>query len=183
MVRAAVTGGIAVYSAHTSLDSAPNGVSDVLAGLLGLRKTRPLQPAAGWPAGYGLGRVGDLPVRMKVREAAGRIKSALGLGTVRLTGDPERTVTRVAVCGGSGADLIDDALAAAAGLYVTGDVKYHDALKAVELGLAILDVGHFASEYIVVPRFAERLSAAFKKKGWTVKVHVSKVQGEPWSYI
>jgi dinuclear metal center YbgI/SA1388 family protein len=183
VVKAAVDAGIALYSAHTSFDSAPSGVSDALARQLGLTKARPLQPAPGWPSGCGIGRVGGLPGRRNVRDVALKLKAALGLERVRLVGDPEKPVKRAALCGGSGADFIEAAHGAGADLYVTGDVKYHDALKALELGMAVLDIGHFASESPSVPHLARLLTAAFRKKGWKIKVEVSRAQSEPWSYL
>lgn len=183
VVGAAVKDGIAVYSAHTSFDRAKEGVSDALAGTLGLRNKKPLVEVERGPAGCGYGRVGDLPRKLPAREAAERLKAKLGVERVRLVGDPKTMVGRVAVCGGSGADFMEDALSAGAGLYVTGDIKYHEALKALELGLTVIDVGHFASEQQAVPLMAGLLRRAFGKKGWKVKVEVSKEQVEPWSYL
>ncbi|MBI5696630.1 MAG: Nif3-like dinuclear metal center hexameric protein [Nitrospirae bacterium] len=182
-VGAAVKSGVAVYSAHTSLDRIPEGVSYALAKPLGLRKAGPLDQAAGWPAGYGYGRIGDLPGRLSVAGVAAKLKAAFGLKGVRLIGDPGVMADRVAVCGGSGADFIGEAASAGADIYITGDVKYHDALKALELGIAVLDIGHFGSEMPVVPHLAGMLKKAFGKKGWDVEILVSKGQAEPWSQL
>jgi len=182
VVNAAIKNGIAIYSAHTSFDRAKTGVSDALADALMLKGTKPLTAVAGFP-GCGYGRVGKLPAKQSIGDIAKRLKTALGAGTVRLTGDPKKKVGTVAVCGGSGSSLMEDALSAGAELYVTGDIKYHDALKALELGLSVLDVGHFASELAAVPLMAGLLTKAFTKKGWKIKVDISKAQGEPWSYL
>lgn len=183
VIGTAVKSGVAVYSAHTSLDRIPEGVSYALAKPLGLRKAGPLNQAGGWPAGYGYGRVGDMPGRQTVSDVAEKLAAAFGLTGMRVTGDSDRTVNRVAVCGGSGAEFIGEAAASGADLYITGDVKYHDALRALELGLAVLDVGHFGSEMPVVPHLAGMLKKAFGKKGWDVEVLVSQGQTEPWSYL
>ncbi len=182
-VRLAVQGGVAIYSAHTSLDRIPDGVSGVLAEMLGLKRTKPLEQAEGFPKGYGLGRVGDLPKAARLWEVAARLKRSLGIEAVRVIGDADKAVKRVAVCGGSGADLADAALHAGADLYVTGDVKYHDALKALEMGLSVLDVGHFGSELPAVDALANILRKAFMKKGFKVDVETSSVQLEPWTYL
>lgn len=181
-VKKGILGGVAVYSAHTSLDSMKPGVSDALAGLLELKGTRPILNAAG-REGFGLGRVGRLPKPMKVGDIAAALKDALGCEGARLTGDPERPVRCVAVCGGSGSDLIDDAVRAGAEAFVTGDVKYHGALRARAYGLALLDVGHYESERYVLPSFAARLKSALKKKGLKVEVEVSSIRGTPWRCI
>jgi dinuclear metal center YbgI/SA1388 family protein len=182
-VKLAVERGVAIYSAHTSLDRIPNGVSDVLAGMLGIRRARPMERAEGFPAGYGFGRVGVLQAKTTVRRTAQKLKKALDVDAVRVTGDMDKGIRRVAVCGGSGAELIEAAVRAGADVYVTGDVKYHDALKAAELGLAVIDVGHLGSELPVVYEFAILLRKAFMKKGFKVAVEVSAARKEPWTYL
>jgi dinuclear metal center YbgI/SA1388 family protein len=181
LLNTAVREGIAIYSAHTSLDKARPGVSDALAVLLGLKKTGPIEQDLGWPSGFGLGRVGDLPKKASVRELALKLKKALGSDRLRCAGDPERLVKRVAVCGGSGAVLIDAALAAGAEAYVTGDIKYHDALYASEEGLTILDAGHYYTERYCLDWFAKALKGAFNEAGFRIKVEVSGAQSGPWT--
>jgi dinuclear metal center YbgI/SA1388 family protein len=182
-VKSAIRGGVAVYSAHTSLDSVSPGVSDALAAVLKLKDTRPVVQAAGQKTGSGLGRIGALPRPMKVSEVAAAFKETLGLTRVRLTGAPERSVRRVAVCGGSGSELIGDAVGLGAEVFVTGDVKYHAALMAAALGIAVLDVGHYESEKYALPAFAARLKQAIRMKGWKVAVELSTAQGAPWTTL
>src|SRR3990172_7508238 len=177
-VRAAIEGGVAVYSIHTNYDRISPGVSDVLADVLGLRDVRPLERAEGWPERYGFGRVGDLPAKRKVVELMLGLRDELKAGGVRLSGEPDRTVSRVAVCGGSGSELIGKAAAAGAELFVTGDIKYHGALEALELGMAVLDVGHFASENYAVPALAERIAGALRESGLELDIKISMTQGE-----
>ena len=183
VVKEAVGGHIAVYSAHTSLDRVRPGISDGLAAALKLKKVVPVEKADGWPTAYGFGRIGELPEELTVGDVASRLKAELGAKAARVIGDPERTVGRVAVCGGSGSDLIEKAYRAGAEAYVTGDVKYHEALKALELGVAVIDVGHFHGEIYFMKTFAGMLEKAFAKKGWKIKVGFSKVEKEPWVYI
>jgi dinuclear metal center YbgI/SA1388 family protein len=180
LLNMAIREGIAIYSAHTSLDKARPGVSDALAGILGLKKTGPIEQDLGWPSGFGLGRVGDLPKKTSVRELALKFKKALGSDMLRLTGDPERLVKRVAVCGGSGAGLIDAALAAGAEAYITGDIKYHEALYASEVGLSIMDAGHFYTERYCLDWFAKAIKGLFNEAGFRIKVEVCGAQSGPW---
>lgn len=95
---------------------------------------------------YGYGRVGDLKSETTLEDFAELVSQKLGCTSLRAYGDLDKIVRRVAVCGGSGARFIDDALRAKADVYVTGDIKYHDAQKALELGLPLLDAGHFETE-------------------------------------
>ncbi len=107
--------------------------------------------------GLGLGRVGTLGEPMTAEGLAERCRERLG-AEVRTAGDPSRAVERVAVCGGAGASLIEDALRVGVDAYVTGDVKHHEALDAAAAGLGVLDAGHHATEWPFIPRLARRLA-------------------------
>lgn len=108
----------------------------------------------------GLGRIGRLPQPLALQDYARQIGSALGTNSLRLVGDPARSIAKVAVCGGSGASLISEAQRQGADLLVTGDIKYHDAQNALALGLSLVDAGHFATEQVMVPGLAAKLRAA-----------------------
>jgi dinuclear metal center YbgI/SA1388 family protein len=136
------------------------------------------------PSGVGLGRVGDLDDAVTLgalaeRVAAGVPATAQG---VRVAGDLDREVRRIAVCGGSGSDLIGAARAAGADVLVTADLKHHQVLDARELGdLALVDLAHWASEWPWLPRAADRLVADLAAGGATVEVHVSELVTDPWT--
>ncbi len=109
------------------------------------------------PTGLGLGRVGAVdaaPAGVLVE----RIKHALRLEHVLVAGSLDREVTRAAVCAGSGGDLISDALAAGAHLLLTGEVRHHDALRAVSRGLVLVCTRHSPSERGAHAPLARRLS-------------------------
>jgi len=108
----------------------------------------------------GLGRIGRLPQALPLQDYARQIGTALGTNTLRLVGDPERLISKVACCGGSGASLLFDAQRQGADLLVTGDIKYHDARNALDLGLALVDAGHFATEQVMVAGLTEKLRTA-----------------------
>jgi len=180
---AAIRAGVAVYSAHTSLDRVPDGVSAALAAKAGLKKTSVLEQAGGWPMGHGFGTVGELPKKTTALDLAKSLKKTLGLGHARLIGEPGRAVKRVALCPGSGSELIGAAMACGADAFVTGDVKYHDALGARELGMTVIDIGHFGSELPVVEHLAGIMRKAFKKAGLKIDVKTSGVQSEPWNVV
>jgi len=148
--------GISIYSMHTNLDVSPYGPTVVIAKILGLTQEEPL--SEGTPS-YGI--VGRLKNKTKERVLLLKLLSSLPRDVVRTVGhSPEREVERVAICSGSGASLIDEA-AQKAELYITGDVKYHDALKALELGLTVFDVGHFGSERLFYKEIGKLLSESF----------------------
>lgn len=162
---------IAVYSAHTSLDSVLGGVNDVLAEKIGLLHTEVLVPAAGGEAG--LGRVGCLHEPMTLQEFSEKIKTVLKLDNI-IAGDAGRRVSKVAVCGGAGAEFIDEALAAGADTFVTGDVKYHTAKNAVYSGLNIIDATHQGTELPMINTLADRIALRLTSSGFNAQVLVAK---------
>lgn len=106
---------------------------------------------------YGYGGIGELDVEQSLIEFAKCLKEQLGCGELRVYGDLDTSVKRVAFCGGSGASFIGS-VAGKADVYVTGDIKYHDTQKASEEGLALIDAGHFGTEQHIVDHLAEFLS-------------------------
>lgn len=158
--------GIAVYSAHTNLDCVAQGVNDSLVKRLRIADDDVLDSQTG------LGRIGSVePCRLS--EFAAFVKMALRADYVAV-GSAGRTVKRVAVCGGAGADLAEIALAKGADTLVTGDVKYHTAQQAVFSGLNIIDAGHQATEWPVLEDLADRLSLRFAEKNWNVVLKVAQ---------
>ena len=147
---------IAVFAAHTNLDSAAGGVNDVLAERLELHDVAPLVEGAA-DSEPGLGRIGSLRAEFSLKDFAALVKEKLGLSSMRVACAGERRISRVALCSGSGAEFVGRAAAKGADAYVTGDVKYHDAERAIGLGIHVLDAGHFATEQPIVARLAERL--------------------------
>jgi dinuclear metal center YbgI/SA1388 family protein len=125
----------------------------------------PLLPAG---SSTGLGLVGVLAAKTAVGEIASRLKRALRIESVRLVGTPGRKVKAVAVCAGSGSGLLGAASAAGAQLFVTGDMKYHDARNAQDMGIAVLDIGHFAPEKYGLRRFASLLDRQIAQSGWRI---------------
>ncbi|MEI6213925.1 MAG: Nif3-like dinuclear metal center hexameric protein [Desulfuromonadales bacterium] len=108
----------------------------------------------------GLGRVGRLAEPLMLKEYAARVGRSLDTTTLRFVGEPDRIVSKVALCSGSGASLLKDAVRAGADVLVTGDVKYHEARDAEDAGIALIDAGHFPTEIIMVDELTERLAGA-----------------------
>jgi dinuclear metal center YbgI/SA1388 family protein len=125
--------------------------------------------SGGSPLGGGLGVVGELPEPLPVAEALKLVRTALRAATLRAAGPRSGRVRRVAVVGGSGGGMIGAAAAAGADLYVTGDVKHHEALEAAAGPMVVADAGHAATEKWILPEFA---SALRKALGSAVRVNV-----------
>lgn len=168
--------GIAVYAAHTNLDNLKEGVNGILAERLGLSNCCILKPFA-TNSDLGAGMVGELAEPLAWDALLQRVKSVCGLPTVRFAGH-QGEVRRVAICGGSGAFLIEEALAAGADAYLTADLKYHDFQRCTDR-LLLADIGHYESE-----QFAkEIISRAISKKFSNFAVRIAKRQQSLVSYI
>jgi dinuclear metal center YbgI/SA1388 family protein len=116
-----------------------------------------LYPLANQGMSLGFGRVGRWPASLSWEEVVARVKEVFAVAGVRVWGRPPQLVSRVAVCGGSGGDLIGQAKASGAQVYVTGEVRHHQAVPGLEDGLAIVEVGHFASEVAFMPAWAAQV--------------------------
>ncbi|MBD2844434.1 Nif3-like dinuclear metal center hexameric protein [Paenibacillus sp. IB182496] len=130
---------------------------------------------------YGLGRVGRLAEAITLGELAERAKQAFGVPALRLTGDPQRLVRRIAVLGGSGGRYVRHALMSGADVLVTGDLDYHTAHDAAAAGLALLDPGHNI-EKLMKPRVAEWLNAQLQKRGSATVAAASQIDTEPFVF-
>ncbi|MCL6634323.1 MAG: Nif3-like dinuclear metal center hexameric protein [Peptococcaceae bacterium] len=132
---------------------------------------------------HGPGRVGTLPEPMLFQQFAERVKEALILPAVRLGGSPGSIVRRVAVCGGSGAELWPDALRAGADTLVTGDVKYHTAQNMLAAGLKFVDAGHHGTEAVVLPALRRYLADRCTAAGLAVEFVLSQTNTDPFAYL
>jgi dinuclear metal center YbgI/SA1388 family protein len=137
---------VGLYAMHTNWDRAPGGINDTLARLLGLHDADPLGP----DGPLSLPRIGSLAVAQPLGEFCSLVAKTLdcaGTSALRVNSiDTNRPVKRVAVCGGAGAFLMRDAIAAGADTYVTADVRHHEFIEADARGLALIDAGHSATE-------------------------------------
>ncbi|TQS28962.1 Nif3-like dinuclear metal center hexameric protein [Microbispora sp. KK1-11] len=184
VVHRLIRGGAALYAAHTNADVADPGVSDALARAVGLTgDLRPLQPSADDPR-RGLGRIGDLPAPMPLREFAALAASGLPptAGPLRVAGDPGRPVRTVAVCGGAGDSLLGTARAAGVDVFLTADLRHHPASEHMEAdGPALVDASHWATEWPWLADAARRLTSALAARGITVETRVSDAVTDAWT--
>lgn len=171
---------ISVYSAHTNLDVAANGVNDILARRLDLKsvinlKDYGLPDKKGFQ--HGLGKVGCLEEKLQLDAFISKVKSALGVQYVRVTGNAAAGVQKVAVFCGSFDDDLESLDRHGADVLVTGDVKYHTAADALQMGKCIIDAGHFNTEKVVLPTLAEQLLKRFPG----LEVYCSRMEKDPFS--
>lgn len=139
-----------------------------------------LYPLANQGLSLGFGRVGHWPVSLSWEEALERVKKVFAVSGVRVWGRPPAAVSWVAVCGGSGGDLISQAQAQGAEIYVTGEVRHHQAVPGAEEDFAIIEVGHFASEVVFMPAWAEQVSQLLRERELDVQVCVAASETTPF---
>jgi len=188
-VHRLIESGTGLLTVHTNGDSAVGGVSDVLADALGLHDVVPLTPAQNGLPEEGIGRVGDLEDVMTLGDFAARVYGILPsvAGGVRVSGDKDGLVRRVAVCGGAGDSLFNEVRASNADIFVTADLRHHPASEAREDAVNdrpyLIDVSHFASEWLWLPAAADALGNVLSDQGHDVDIRVSTTNSDPWDFI
>ena len=183
VITEALRTNIAVLAAHTNLDVTQGGINDMLAELFDLQEVEILEMEidAG-QGGIGLGRLGNLEKPLELSEMIERAKQVLDVEKVGVVGPKDSKVKRVAVVGGSGGGMVSLASKKGADLLITGDISHHEARKAVDLGLALLDGGHFYTEKAALHLFADRFSVRLREQGWQVLVETYKTEEAPMWY-
>lgn len=138
---------ISYYAMHTNYDVL--GMAELAGDVLKLEDTEVLDVTFGTPEKpEGIGRIGSLAESMTLQECCLYVKECLKLGSVKVFGDMEKKVRRMAVSPGSGKSAVRPAAEKGADVLVAGDIGHHDGLDAVEQGLAVIDAGHYGTEYI-----------------------------------
>ncbi len=186
-IHTLLLGDIALYCAHTNADVAPFGVGAALAAAAGLGATEPLTIAEG----HELGRVGDLPEPVSLRDFAERLGQALPPTSpgMRIAGPPDATVQRVAVLGGAGDSEFAAVVASGADVYVTADLRHHPASEAREQAALtggtpyLIDAGHWASEAVWLPMLAEQLRLGLGEAADRLDIDISTVCTDPWDFV
>jgi dinuclear metal center YbgI/SA1388 family protein len=130
----------------------------------------------------GLGRIGGWPEPRPFSQVIVTLKEIFGVDTVQLWGGPPRQVQRLALCSGSGGDLLADALSRGAHLYLTGEVRHHQVPAGPPEGFAVAAVGHFASEVVFMEPWARQLRELFQGAGLGLDVMVAAAQTSPCCY-
>lgn len=143
---------ICCFSTHTNYDSCR--MADLSARMLGLTDCQVLEEVAD---GVGIGKIGNLPKAMTVRECAHYVKDIFRIPTVKFFGDGEQKVEKAAICPGSGKSLLGCCHEKGAQIYITGDIDHHTGIDEADAGLPIIDAGHYGIEHIYIEDMARIL--------------------------
>jgi dinuclear metal center YbgI/SA1388 family protein len=157
-VEKAIRHGIAIYSAHTSMDSYLHGVSGRMAEKLCIRDYRVLVPSAN-DTKVGLGVIGEMDEALDNEAFVAKVATAFGVPDAALpwVEGSKKMVKRVALCGGAGAEFIENAIAQGADAFVSADFKYHE-LQSAYQRITVVDMDHWVSEHFTREIFEELLA-------------------------
>lgn len=171
---------IGVYSAHTNLDIAYGGTNDTLAQILELENISVLEKIYfSEEEKYGMGRIGTTKKPLTLEEYALFVKDKLNLSSLRIVGEQKKLIKKVAITTGSGMSYLKSAIINKADLFITGDIKFHEAQEALNMGICLLDAGHYATEIIIVDVILEYLES-IQDENFQFNTIVSKINGEPF---
>lgn len=162
-----IENGICYMSTHTNYDSCR--MADLAAEMLGMTEGVALEEIED---GIGIGKVGNLPKEMSLKECALFVKDKFNIPSVRFFGDGEKIVKIAAICPGSGKSLIKDCHAKGAEVYITGDIDHHTGIDQVDDELPIIDAGHYGIEHIYI----EDMCGFLTEKCPEVKVSKAKIK-------
>lgn len=130
---------------------------------------------------YGAGAIGTVPKETTLRKFLGTVKERLNVSSLRFTGDVRGRIKTVAVCGGSGSDLLDEAVRRGADVFVTADVRYHT-FEAAAGTIALIDAGHFETEQPSLDHLVDYLRGAIRQRNEAIRVFKTSITTNPVSY-
>lgn len=171
-IHIAIKNNLTIYSIHTSFDSASTGLNYEIAKKLNLENISIFDDESS------IGTIGDFSTPLKLKTIIENVKSILNLEHFTYVGDTEKDISKVAICTGSGSSFLNLAKEKNADLYITGDIKYHNAIDAKELDLALIDAGHHGTEILAVPFISNYLKQKFNN----LEIF-ELLEKDPFSYI
>lgn len=174
----------ALFTAHTNADVVQDGTSALLAKALGVVNIKPI--VASVKENIGLGRVGVLSQPMRLQDLAQHVAQMIPATAsgVRVAGDPHQIVSSVALCAGAGDSFLGHPEIVASDVYITSDLRHHPASESREQskctsGPALIDISHWASEWLWLNQAAGQLQSRFPG----IVVHVSGLRTDPWDFV
>ncbi|WP_294351069.1 Nif3-like dinuclear metal center hexameric protein [uncultured Clostridium sp.] len=170
---------ISLYSSHTNLDSVKGGINEKIVDILGFEGSKIIERSSIKNfEDSGIGRIVSLDQEILVKELIEKVKSSLGIKSFRAA-IAKDTVNKIAIINGSGQDYFGKALALGADCIITGDTTYHFVSDYKELGVTILDAGHFPTEWIVFLEVMKEIENKFKD---IIFIH-SKESKDPYTFV
>ena len=145
---------ISYYAMHTNYDVL--GMAQLAGDMFGLNSTEAFE-VTDIESAEGIGRIGDLETTITLKDCCKRVKESFTLDAVKVFGDMDKEIKRVAISPGSGKSMLKEALKKHADVLITGDIDHHEGIDAVAQGTAIIDAGHYGLEHIFIKDMTEYL--------------------------
>ena len=177
LILSLINNKISVYSGHTTLDVVSDGVNFSLARFLDLKNQESLALDDGLPIGI----VGELKEEKSIEEILKNFRDKLNIKNIRTYGK-DKKIKKVSLCGGAGSSYMDEVIKNGSQLFISGDIKYHDGQYAYENNIIAMDIGHFHSEKLILPRIKEKLLEKFSELNIFIKDDSSYEMFWCWIY-
>lgn len=178
-----IKNGISVYSAHTNLDSIKGGINDIVMEMLGIKVYSTIDAAPNREPEdnfTGIGRIADLECEITLSELCSQVKNAFKIGYLSFCGEESMVIKKVAVINGSGKEYFQKAKKLGANCIITGDTSYHYVSDMIEENIAVIDAGHFGSEWIAFKHATKMLDNCLQSSGYKNTVLLSNVCSNPY---
>jgi len=178
-----ILNGINVYASHTNLDSACGGLNDIATEILGFDKYKIIEPSknSNHEDGHsGIGRLVCLDEPMILGELCENVKKAYNTESIRYVGNHKDLIKTIAIINGSGEDFFYESIKLGADCIITGDTKYHHVSDLKEEHIALIDAGHFATEWTPLKIFGEKLKKQLIEAGYDNEIIISKISQDPY---
>lgn len=174
---------INVISSHTNLDSAWGGITDILMQLLGFNNYDVIESKGiNGSINSGIGRIAALEKPVDLISLCDFIKKVLGISCIKYAGNEDMKIHKLAVINGSGEDYFSLAQSLGADCILTGDTTYHYVCDCVEQGMAVIDAGHFETEWPSMQRIAGIIENRIKETGYDCNIFISESNCSPYKY-
>lgn len=180
-----IRSGINVYSSHTNLDAVEGGLNDIATELLGFKEWEVIEPLMGSSNSdkAGVGRLIILSETIPLIDLCSHVKRALCISNLRYAGKDSMLVKKIAVINGSGKDYFDASKKRGVDCIITGDTTYHYVSDFVEQGIAIIDAGHFETEWPAMKVAAKTLKSKINSLGYDNEVLLAASSISPYKVI
>ena len=175
---------IVAFSMHTNMDVAVMALKS--ADILGLKDAKHLEVTyldEATQTVYGFGSIGSVDNELSMLECVDLVKEKLNINTVRVIGDMTKKVKKIAILPGSGKSFISNVLKENVDVLITGDIDYHSASDAIDMGVSIIDAGHFETEHFFVDYMEEFLKKICSDLENTSFIITKARENSPFKYV
>lgn len=175
---------ISAYCMHTSYDMAEDGLNDYFFDLLGIKDRQVLDVESSLDSyndgkEYGLGRLADLEKPIEIGDLISSLKDKLNIDHARYVGPKDLLINKIAVVTGNGSEFFQLAKSKGCDILITGDLKYHQAMDALDMGMALLDFGHYGTEHI----FSKSVYNYINSISGDIEVLISEKNIDPFTFV